>query len=78
MAVRVLSVLLGGARSKSEVARNLGRKKPTRYLHDLMKQLIEKNLLELTLPDKPNSRLQKYRLTAKGRATVEKQEKDPL
>ena len=25
-------------------------------------------LLEMTLPDKPNSRLQKYRLTAKGRA----------
>ena len=28
-------------------------------------------LIEMTLPDKPNSRLQKYRLTAAGRQRVE-------
>jgi len=28
-------------------------------------------LLEYTIPEKPNSRLQKYRLTAKGRAWLE-------
>ena len=31
-------------------------------------QLLADSLLERTLPDKPNSRLQKYRLTEKGRA----------
>jgi hypothetical protein len=34
--------------------------------------LLQAGLLELTLPDKPTSRLQKYRLTAKGRALVAK------
>jgi len=32
-----------------------------------VKELLKKQLVEYTLPDKPNSRMQKYRLTAKGR-----------
>jgi len=32
-----------------------------------IKPALDKGLIEMTIPDKPNSRLQKYRLTDKGR-----------
>jgi hypothetical protein len=37
---------------------------------------MEQGLLAWTLPDKPNSRLQKYRLTPAGRAVLEVKNKD--
>ena len=38
------------------------------YLHPA----IEIGYIEMTIPEKPNSRLQKYRLTDKGRKGLEK------
>jgi predicted HTH transcriptional regulator len=35
-----------------------------------LQRLLDYQLLELTIPNKPNSRLQKYRLTGKGRRLV--------
>jgi len=32
-----------------------------------LKPALKDDLIEMTIPDKPNSRLQKYRLTGKGR-----------
>ena len=32
--------------------------------------LLERGLIAMTLPDKPQSRLQRYRLTAQGRALL--------
>jgi DNA-binding PadR family transcriptional regulator len=50
------------------MAEKLGKVKPTRYLNDLVRKMIANKLIEYTIPDKPGSRLQKYRLTDKGRA----------
>ncbi len=37
---------------------------------------MDAGLVEMTIPDKPQSRLQKYRLTAKGRALLATADKD--
>jgi len=75
MQERILNFLSVSELSKKDLAVQLGKPKPTRYLNDLVKKMLEKNLIEYTIPDKPNSRLQKYRLTKKGADYLKKQEK---
>ncbi len=43
-----------------------GRQNRTKFRDGVVKPLINAGWLELTIPDKPQSRLQKYRLTAAG------------
>ena len=52
------------SREKLQLALNLSDRKSfrSRYLHPA----LEMDLIEMTLPDKPNSSLQRYRLTALG------------
>jgi len=45
-----------------------GRTDRTKFRHQVLNPLIKEGLLEMTVPDKPRSSKQKYRLTAKGRA----------
>jgi ATP-dependent DNA helicase RecG len=71
MILEILAILTTAPLSKAQIARSLGKTKPNRYLNELMARLVQKEFAEYTIPDKPNSRLQKYRLTAKGRAFLE-------
>ena len=47
----------------------------TKFRHQVLNPLIEDGLLEMTIPDKPISSKQKYRLTEKGLALLKKQTK---
>lgn len=47
-----------------------GRSDRTKFRHQVLNPLIEAGLIEMTIPDKPRSSKQKYRLTGKGRAVV--------
>jgi len=67
---QVLILLKNEALAPSVMQERLGLKhRPafrTNYLHPTLGQ----GLIEMTLPDKPSSRLQKYRLTEAGRARL--------
>jgi len=59
----ILSSLSDGPLSASELLLQLGLESKTGSFKRAIKQLQKKGLIEYTIPEKPNSRLQKYKLT---------------
>ncbi|MBI2060371.1 MAG: putative DNA binding domain-containing protein [Nitrospirae bacterium] len=64
--VRVLNVLSRSALSARALAEALGLRSKTGALKRTLNELLAEGLIEYTLPEKPSSRLQKYRLTRAG------------
>jgi ATP-dependent DNA helicase RecG len=57
-------------KSRDELQRVLGLSDKKHFRAAYLKPSLEKGLIELTVPDKPRSRLQRYRLTEAGRAIL--------
>lgn len=53
-------------RSATEISNFHGIKDKSYFRKKYIMPLVESNLLEMTIPDKPNSRLQKYKTTNLG------------
>ena len=66
---RLLEVLIGDM-SRAELMNALALKDRMHFANDYLRPALEEDLIQYTIPDKPNSRLQRYRLTEKGRAMV--------
>ncbi len=64
--VRLLQVLADGAVPHSEIQRRLGIKHRPTFRANYLHRALAAGWAEMTLPDKPTSRLQRYRLTKAG------------
>jgi len=67
---RVLLLLESGPKSKAELSQGLGQKEISGHLNKVVRQLVADEMIEYTIPEKPGSRHQKYRLTGQGRAAL--------
>ena len=65
--IDVLKLLKGNTLSRKEIFAAIGMNGDTRSFKRHIEPLIEARLIEMTVHDKPNSRLQKYRLTDSGK-----------
>lgn len=60
----------------TELMKIAGRTDRTKFRNQVLNPLLRDGLLEMTIPQKPSSPLQKYRITPKGRALIMKPAKD--
>ena len=49
-----------------ELMISIGRRDRKRFREQFIKPLLDLGLLQMTIPDKPNSRFQRYRATEAG------------
>ena len=69
---RVITLLADSPLSRSELSKKLGHKKASGRLYNVIRDLLDDQVIEYTLPEKPRSKLQQYRLTDKGRTELAK------
>ena len=74
----VLSLLNNGPMAKSALSSGLGHKEVSGQLNKVIRLLLTNKTIEYTIPEKPNSRLQNYRLTAKDKELLGKWGGEPV
>ncbi len=74
--LRLLQTLIGEPKAPSAMQADLGLKHRPTFRANYLYPALETSLIEMTIPDKPNSSLQKYRLTAQGKVVVQAQKNE--
>ena len=70
--VKKLLASMAGDMSRAEIQAKLGLKDEKHFREAYLRPAAAQGLIEMTIPDKPNSRLQKYRLTEQGQSMKKK------
>ena len=68
--VDLINALATGEKGREELQKELGLSDRKNFKKNYLTPALENGLVARTIPDKPNSRLQKYRLTSKGRTVA--------
>jgi ATP-dependent DNA helicase RecG len=71
---KILYALPQGSLTRTELSLKLKQNTMSRYFLECLTNLIHENLIEHTIPDKPNSRFQQYRITRKGKRHINSNE----
>jgi DNA-binding PadR family transcriptional regulator len=66
--VHLVAVISAGQRTRTELQAALGLRSQANFRERYLLPALATGLIERTIRDKPRSRLQRYRLTEKGRA----------
>jgi predicted HTH transcriptional regulator len=74
--LRLLLALKDGEKSSGELRNILNIKHRPTFRDNYLHPALDAELIEMTIPEKPSSRLQKYRLTPKGRAFLTREKKE--
>jgi len=66
-AVKKLIAICSGEMDRAELQEKVGLSDRKSFTKNYLNPALEQGLIEMTIPEKPNSRLQKYRLTGAGK-----------
>ncbi|MFM8409339.1 MAG: Fic family protein, partial [Alphaproteobacteria bacterium] len=67
---RLLHLLQAGPLAPSQVLTAIGRRHRPTFKANYLRPALAEGLIEMTIPDKPRSSKQRYRLTEAGRARL--------
>ncbi|MBU1054803.1 MAG: Fic family protein [Proteobacteria bacterium] len=69
---KILSII-DGEMTRKQIQEKLGLKDEKHFREAYQQPAVAQGFIEMTIPDKPNSRFQKYRITSKGIAYLKEQ-----